>query len=120
MFEQYMTSGLVLVPYQLYLDSFTWEKGPRLGMFLKLFPDDRDNSLHFSQSEVQRIMSKFTSWGIVDSDLFGPYELLDFTLSDVYKEGLSQNLILFSLRQSFVEVRINAYLPIEESTTFCL
>jgi hypothetical protein len=89
-----MTSGLGLFPYQLYLDSFTWESGPRLRMFLKLFPDAySNNSSQFNQSEVQRIMNKFTSWGIPESDLFGPYELLGFTLSDVYKEGLSRNLI---------------------------
>ncbi|XP_062171192.1 probable LRR receptor-like serine/threonine-protein kinase At1g06840 [Alnus glutinosa] len=92
MFEQYMTSGLGLFPYQLYLDSFTWVKGPRLGMFLKLFPDAYSNdSNQFNQSEVQRVMNKFTSWGIPDDDLFGPYELMDFILSDVYKEEPSNS-----------------------------
>jgi hypothetical protein len=94
MFEQYLTSGLGLFPYQLYLDSYTWGSGPQLRMFLKLFPDVHSNdSFKFNQSEVQRVMNKFALWGIPDSDLFGPYELRDFPLSDVYKEGLSRNLI---------------------------
>ncbi|XP_062171196.1 probable LRR receptor-like serine/threonine-protein kinase At1g06840 isoform X2 [Alnus glutinosa] len=105
-FEQYLTSALGLFPYQLYLDSFTWEKGPRLGMFLKLFPDYSKNSFLFNQSEVQRVMSKFTSWGIVDSDLFGPYELLDFTLSDVYKEAVDEIISVESLQFNFATIRV--------------
>jgi hypothetical protein len=88
-----MTNSLGLFLYQLDLDSYTWESGPRLRMFLKFFPDVHSNdTFKFSQSDVQRVMNKFTSWDIPDDDLFGPYELLDFTLSDVYT-GLSRNLI---------------------------
>ncbi|KAG0479109.1 hypothetical protein HPP92_013828 [Vanilla planifolia] len=55
-FEVYLTSGLVLALYQLVIDSYIWVEGPRLGMKLKLFPSN------------------------TNSDIFGPYELLNFTL----------------------------------------
>lgn len=76
-FEKYLTSGLVLLLNQLYIDTFGWEEGPRLGMNLKLFPNNVDL---FNSSEVLRIRSMFTGWLIPDSDLFGPYELINFTL----------------------------------------
>ncbi|XP_059429377.1 probable LRR receptor-like serine/threonine-protein kinase At1g06840 [Corylus avellana] len=93
MFEQYMTSGLEILPYQLYLDTFAWESGPRLRMFLKLFPDafDINNSFTFNRREVRRIMDKFTTWSIPDSDLFGPYELMNFTLSSVYIDVVAKS-----------------------------
>ncbi|PWA46796.1 leucine-rich repeat protein kinase family protein [Artemisia annua] len=37
-FEEYVTSSLSLEFYQLYIDSIMWERGPRLRMYLKLFP----------------------------------------------------------------------------------
>jgi hypothetical protein len=96
MFEQYMTTGLEILPYQLYLHSFAWESGPRVRMFLKFFPADADvsnNSFKFNNSEVRRIVDKFTTWSIPLCGLFGPYELLNFNLSSVYIDGLSRNLI---------------------------
>ncbi|KAE8039439.1 hypothetical protein FH972_011850 [Carpinus fangiana] len=92
MFEQYMTTGLEILPYQLYLHSFAWESGPRVRMFLKLFPANAsNNSFEFNSSEVRRIMDKFTTWSIPDSDLFGPYELMNFTLSSVYINVVSKS-----------------------------
>ncbi|XP_026658440.2 probable LRR receptor-like serine/threonine-protein kinase At1g06840 isoform X2 [Phoenix dactylifera] len=76
-FEEYLTSGLRLSLSQLYIASFLWEEGPRLRMYLKLFPN---NTNLFTASEVRRIRSMFTGWEIPDSDIFGPYELLNFTL----------------------------------------
>ncbi|XP_057955016.1 probable LRR receptor-like serine/threonine-protein kinase At1g06840 isoform X2 [Malania oleifera] len=90
LFEGYLTSGLRLDLYQLYIDSFIWEEGPRLKMYLKLFPIydiDSNNSHIFNSSEVRRIKSMFTGWNIPDSDIFGPYELLNFTLLDLYKDA---------------------------------
>uniref|UniRef100_A0A2P2M570 non-specific serine/threonine protein kinase n=1 Tax=Rhizophora mucronata TaxID=61149 RepID=A0A2P2M570_RHIMU len=91
MFENYLTSGLKLNFDQLDIERFTWEKGPRLGMVLKFFPVYRgSNSSHlFDGSEVRRIISMFTGWGMNDSDIFGPYELIYFTLLEPYKDGLS-------------------------------
>lgn len=87
-FQEYMTSGLNLYRYQLQIDSFSWQKGPRLRMYLKIFPVDENNSHLFNNTEVRRIRSKFTGWTIPDSDVFGPYELLKFTLLDPYKDGI--------------------------------
>ncbi|RVX22861.1 putative LRR receptor-like serine/threonine-protein kinase [Vitis vinifera] len=89
MFEYYLTSGLSLNLDQLKIDSVEWEKGPRLKMYFKLFPDDVNNSSEFNSSEVLRIRGMFTGWNIPDSDVFGPYELINFTLTDIYKDGLN-------------------------------
>ncbi|XP_004294713.1 PREDICTED: probable LRR receptor-like serine/threonine-protein kinase At1g06840-like [Fragaria vesca subsp. vesca] len=92
-FEEYLTSGLNLDLDQLDIPSFVWEKGPRLRISLKLFPAYVANndtiSREFNKSEVQRILHKFTSWNINDSELFGPYELIWITLLDPYKDVLS-------------------------------
>uniref|UniRef100_A0A1J3JD60 non-specific serine/threonine protein kinase n=1 Tax=Noccaea caerulescens TaxID=107243 RepID=A0A1J3JD60_NOCCA len=88
-FQQYITSGLSLNLYQLRIDSFQWQKGPRLRMYLKFFPvfgSNANNSFIFNRSEVRRIRGMFTGWNIRDEDLFGPYELMNFTLLDVYRD----------------------------------
>ncbi|PNY01744.1 LRR receptor-like kinase resistance protein [Trifolium pratense] len=80
-FEEYLTTGLSINMSQLNF-TFRWEAGPRLRMDLKFFPVYfGPNSSHtFNETEVQRIKSMFTGWNIPDSDLFGPYELLNFNL----------------------------------------
>eukprot|EP00257_Ricinus_communis_P023389 XP_015583361.1 probable LRR receptor-like serine/threonine-protein kinase At1g06840 [Ricinus communis] len=85
MFKGYLTSGLNLKLYQLFLETIQWEEGPRLKMHFQLFPVYDNNTHKFNTSEVLRIMSKFTGWSIPDSDIFGPYELLYFTLLDPYR-----------------------------------
>lgn len=87
-FEVYLTNGLDLEIFQLYIDSFIWEEGPRLKMYLKFFPVFDNTSHVFNKSEVMRIRSMFTGWKIPDSDIFGPYELLNFTLWGPYEYGL--------------------------------
>ena len=71
-------------------------------MQLKFFPVyDAENSTHvFNRSEIQRIFDMFTSWEIKNFDIFGPYEIISFSLLCFYKDGLSQNpyLIYFSNR----------------------
>jgi len=52
-----------------------WEEGPRLKMYLKLFPN---NTILFNAIEVSRLRGMFTGWQIPDSDIFGPYELINF------------------------------------------
>ncbi|XP_050218131.1 probable LRR receptor-like serine/threonine-protein kinase At1g06840 isoform X2 [Mercurialis annua] len=84
-FKGYLTSGLKLDLYQLHLETFQWEEGPRLKMHLLLFPVYENNTHIFNTTEVLRIMGKFTGWKIPDSDIFGPYELLYFTLLDPYR-----------------------------------
>ncbi|KAL6988223.1 hypothetical protein U1Q18_013971 [Sarracenia purpurea var. burkii] len=84
-FEMYLTNSLNLDLYQLSIESFAWEKGPRLRMYLKLFPMESNvHSSTFNVSEILRIRSIFTSWQFPGSDLFGPYELLNFTLLGPY------------------------------------
>ncbi|XP_075647313.1 putative LRR receptor-like serine/threonine-protein kinase At1g06840 isoform X3 [Castanea sativa] len=87
-FEKFLTSTLNLFHYQLYIDSFVWEEGPRLGMQLKFFPVyDAENSTHvFNRSEIQRIFDMFTSWKIKNFDIFGPYEIISFSLLGFYKD----------------------------------
>ncbi|KAJ0089283.1 hypothetical protein Patl1_31608 [Pistacia atlantica] len=86
LFEAYVTRSLNLSIYQLSVDSIAWEKGPRLRMYLKLFP--HANSTMFNTSEVLRIREIFTSWGFPGHDLFGPYELLNFTLLGPYASSI--------------------------------
>ncbi|GLT26762.1 hypothetical protein SLA2020_018070 [Shorea laevis] len=94
MFEGYLTQGLSLSVYQLYINSFAWQEGPRLGMYLKLYPiyDNTTNTHLFNQSEIQRIESIFTRWRIPLNNIFGPVELINFTLSDAYKDESSLSL----------------------------
>ncbi|XBI66381.1 hypothetical protein VPH35_045967 [Triticum aestivum] len=76
-FEIDSTSVLGLSVYQLYIEQYTWEAGPRLNMNLKLFPN---NTNLFTISEVMRLRQLLAGWQITLSDTFGPYELLNFTL----------------------------------------
>ncbi|PON95107.1 GPCR kinase [Trema orientale] len=88
-FKVYLTSSLELNVSQLSIDSFFWEEGPRLQMYLKLFPVFRDShSSTFNKSEVQRIRAVFTSWKFPRTDFFGPYELLNFTLLGPYSDDV--------------------------------
>ncbi|KAJ8632951.1 hypothetical protein MRB53_026287 [Persea americana] len=84
LFKEYLTSGLKLEIYQLIIHSVIWEEGPRLKMDLKLFPQFSTTNFTFNVTEIARIRSMFTGWTIPDSDIFGPYELLDFTLLGPY------------------------------------
>ncbi|XP_065634846.1 probable LRR receptor-like serine/threonine-protein kinase At1g06840 isoform X1 [Quercus suber] len=87
-FEKFLTSTLNLFHYQLYIDSFVWEEGPRLRMQLKFFPVyDAESRTHvFNRSEIQRIFDMFTSWKINNFDIFGPYEIISFSLLGFYKD----------------------------------
>ncbi|KAJ6395172.1 hypothetical protein OIU77_020435 [Salix suchowensis] len=100
-FEKYVTHSLNMSPYQLSIDSFFWEEGPRLRMYLKLFPPAKNvHSSEYNSSEVQKIRDIFASWQFPPNDFFGPYELLNFTLLGPYaqmnvenhKEGISKGV----------------------------
>ncbi|XP_031497054.1 probable LRR receptor-like serine/threonine-protein kinase At1g06840 [Nymphaea colorata] len=86
-FRIYLTSSLDLDLDQLNVYSFIWEEGPRLKMYLKLFPMIKDSHSNqtFNLSEILRLRDMFTSWAMKDSPVFGPYELLNFTLEGPYE-----------------------------------
>lgn len=99
-FGEYLTSGLQIKSFQLNVESYEWQKGPRLGMSLKIYPVyTGNNSNTFNRSEVSRILDMFTRWNIPDSDIFGPYELIYFTLLEPYKDGLFSELLLKALAE---------------------
>lgn len=85
-FEDYLSSGLQLDLYQLSINSFIWEEGPRLRMKLKLFPN---RTSLFNENEVTWLQEIFTGWLIPESHTFGPYELLNFTLGSYSNEVLN-------------------------------
>nr|GMD69186.1 probable LRR receptor-like serine/threonine-protein kinase At1g06840 [Ipomoea batatas] len=85
-FAWYLSSGLVLNLSQVHIDSLALEPGPRWEMHFEFYPIfmDVNSSREFNKSEVLRLMGLFTGWLIPDNDLFGPYELLGFTLLGDY------------------------------------
>lgn len=74
-FVSYLSGGLNLSTSQVVLKNYTWQLGPRLEMSIQLLPADNNT---FNQSEFNRLYQTFANWGIPDSTLFGPYELLSF------------------------------------------
>ncbi|GJV46019.1 probable LRR receptor-like serine/threonine-protein kinase isoform X1 [Tanacetum coccineum] len=117
-FEEYVTSSLNLEFYQLSMDSIMWEKGPRLRMHLKLFPKaGTEHSNTFSRNEVLRIRGIYTTWVFRRSDLFGPYELLNFTLVRPYanmiidtpRKGISKAVLVtvVAVAVAFAKFSIN-------------
>uniref|UniRef100_A0A803MI52 non-specific serine/threonine protein kinase n=1 Tax=Chenopodium quinoa TaxID=63459 RepID=A0A803MI52_CHEQI len=99
-FESYITHNLKIHHYQLLIDSYAWEEGPRLRMYLKLFPVLGSNHT-FNESEIYHIRHIYTTWNFSGSDIFGPYELLNFTLLGPYsyvnletgKNGISKSVL---------------------------
>ncbi|CAI9782339.1 unnamed protein product [Fraxinus pennsylvanica] len=83
-FNEYIIGNVKLYPYQLFIDSLAWEEGPRLRMFLKFFPQLNNDSHTFNDSEIQRIADIFATFVIPGNDTFGPYDLLNFTVSGPY------------------------------------
>ncbi|XP_075519735.1 putative LRR receptor-like serine/threonine-protein kinase At1g06840 isoform X1 [Primulina tabacum] len=91
-FEVYLSSGLRLDLDQLDVDSVAWQKGPRLKMSLKIFPSYINNSVRlFNWTEILRIRGLFSGWRIPDSEVFGPFELLNFTLSELYPNEMPRS-----------------------------
>lgn len=91
-FKVFLTSELKLNLSQLSIDSFIWESGPRLRMYLKFFPlyDNHSGTVatKFNTSEIVRIRNIFTDWSITANETFGPAELLNFTLLGPYLNGI--------------------------------
>ncbi|XP_022735685.1 probable LRR receptor-like serine/threonine-protein kinase At5g37450 isoform X3 [Durio zibethinus] len=102
-YKMFITSNLSLDLYQLFVESFIWQTGPRLLLYLKFFPQYQySNKTHkFNDTEVQQIEDMIATLSIPPDDIFGSYELLSFTLglySNVYpqssKSGISKGAII--------------------------
>ncbi|KAE8721084.1 putative LRR receptor-like serine/threonine-protein kinase [Hibiscus syriacus] len=91
-YKQYVTSNLRLELYQLYVDLFVWQQGPRLRLYLKFFPRDSNDTHKFNKTEIERIRDLIATFSINSSDIFGPYEVIDFTVDGPYKEYDNQPL----------------------------
>ncbi|KAL3326337.1 hypothetical protein AABB24_037158 [Solanum stoloniferum] len=81
-FEQWIKDGVNLNIYQIYIHSVAWQNGPRLRMFLKFFPpriNDSNDFAKFNDSEIVRIIDVFAAFNLTGSDVFGSYDLLNFT-----------------------------------------
>lgn len=87
--------------YQLVIDSFMWEEGPRLRMYLKIFPSFSNDTFTFNTSEILQLMDEFATFSIPGDDTFGPYDLLNFTLLGPYKDGMSLELHVFHFKHQF-------------------
>ncbi|XP_019412926.1 PREDICTED: probable LRR receptor-like serine/threonine-protein kinase At1g06840 isoform X3 [Lupinus angustifolius] len=91
-FQSYITQSLNIAFYQLSIYTHAWEEGPRINMYLKIFPKYNDShSSVFNESEVRRIEGIFTSWKFPRTDFFGPYELLNFTLLGPYEHLINDS-----------------------------
>ncbi|KAG8377151.1 hypothetical protein BUALT_Bualt09G0138700 [Buddleja alternifolia] len=88
----YVKQNVPLYPYQLYVDSIQWEPGPRLRMFLLFFPQYTNDSNTFVASEIQEIANTFAAFTIPGSDIFGPFDLLNFTAQGPYSNVLLPSL----------------------------
>ncbi|KAH7437087.1 hypothetical protein KP509_05G055600 [Ceratopteris richardii] len=93
-FQEHLSSWLNFSLYQVNVSSFYWEAGPRLIMDLKLFPDN--STTHFTETVVNDLYTKFTTWYVPDSDLFGPYDTTffnrDFPYNGTQSLGTSNGL----------------------------
>ena len=86
-FKEYLSTGLEMNLSQLEIQSAEWQDGPRIKMDLKIFPSNVTTKM-FNRSEVLWIREMFSGWRIPDSQVFGPYEFLSFTLPPSYDEGM--------------------------------
>ncbi|KAJ0028499.1 hypothetical protein Pint_35116 [Pistacia integerrima] len=98
-----VTSSLGLNRYQLLFNSFLWQKGPRLLISLKVFPQYINSTTNeFNKNEVYRIMDLIATFTLPLSDVFGPYELINFTRHGPYadviledkKSGMSKGAVI--------------------------
>ncbi|EPS66864.1 hypothetical protein M569_07912, partial [Genlisea aurea] len=88
-FLKYICSSMNLHLYQLEIASASWQEGPRLRMNLKIFPDSVDDTVRLlNKSDVLRILGMFSSWKFPGNPVFGPYDLLSFTLTEPYLDEL--------------------------------
>ncbi|KGN54727.2 probable LRR receptor-like serine/threonine-protein kinase At1g06840 isoform X2 [Cucumis sativus] len=88
-FEAYLSKELSLVKHQLLIDSYDWE-GSRLRMYLKIFPSFDSGTHKLDVNETFLITEQFMSWSFTRNNVFGPYELLNFTFPDHFQTVIFQ------------------------------
>ncbi|XVE80708.1 hypothetical protein DITRI_Ditri15bG0002400 [Diplodiscus trichospermus] len=86
LYRVYITSSFGLDLHQLIVQSFIWEKGPRLRLFLKFFPQYVNYTARFNESEVNRIIGMLATFSFPPNDTFAPYELIK-VVPGLYSNG---------------------------------
>lgn len=81
-----VASNLGINLYQLSIESFSWQSGPRLAINMKVFPDLNSK---FNTTELPRIVDFFATFSLDTDDSLGPYEIIYINLLGPYKDGNS-------------------------------
>jgi len=79
-----VASNLGINLYQLSIESFSWQSGPRLAINMKVFPDLNSK---FNTTELPRIVDFFATFSLDTDDSLGPYEIIYINLLGPYKDG---------------------------------
>lgn len=90
-----VASNLGINLYQLSIESFSWQSGPRLAINMKVFPEY--SSSKFNTTELPRIVDFFATFSLDTDDSLGPYEIIYINLLGPYKDGNS--IIVLSTRK---------------------
>ena len=96
-FKHYLTSYFGMELYQLDVANFTWVTGPKLILFLKLFPPNRNTFNKFSADEMINLTTKFYTLDLPLDNFFGPYDLINFSFIGPYENGMSLEFYSFFL-----------------------
>uniref|UniRef100_M4CN72 non-specific serine/threonine protein kinase n=1 Tax=Brassica campestris TaxID=3711 RepID=M4CN72_BRACM len=78
-----VASNLGINLYQLSIESFSWQSGPRLAINMKVFPDLNSK---FNSTELPRIVDFFATFSLDTDDSLGPYEIIYINLLGPYKD----------------------------------
>lgn len=82
-----VASNLGINRYQLSIESFSWQSGPRLAINMKIFPEYNDLNRTFNTTELQRIVDFFATFSLDTNDSLGPYEIIHISLLGPYRNG---------------------------------
>lgn len=81
-------NNLGINSYQISIDSFSWQSGPRLAMDMKIFPEYSELNSKFNTTEAQRIVDFFATFTLDTDDSLGPYEIININ-TGAYKDGIT-------------------------------
>lgn len=79
-------NNLGINAYQISIESFAWQSGPRLSMNMKIFPEYSELNSKFNTTEVQRIVDFFATFSLDTDDSLGPYEIISIN-TGAYRDG---------------------------------